>query len=184
MSLRPRAGQAHGRRPGPLPATPPTPCAQARRALRAVTPAMAAGERHLHGAEPVSSQTGDDGWSPMQAGEGWWRPGRAGRTHREGPQGDKPHPTRALLPPGPTTRAIHHPSSIHPSSAGCSSSSLTLGLTSRETPPSEEAQPVPTCTLPSAETGEEGTPDWLLASAGLGSWDQVPKRHLHAQWGH
>ena len=164
---------------------------QAGRALCLVTPAMAAGEWHPHGAEPVSSQTGDDGWSPMQAREGWRPPGKAARTQGgpwgrgsgAGPQGDKraaPPYTGASChlapPPGPS---IIRPSS---SSAGRSSSSPTLGLTPGKRSPASVS--VPTCTLPSAKTGEEGTPDWLLAAAGLGSWDQAPKRHLRLQWGH
>lgn len=168
VRLRPRAGHAHARRPAP-------------------------GSGRDRGAEPVRSQTGDDGWSPAQAGEGWRRPGRAARTHREGrgagAQAPAPRETGALphLTRGPpATWPCHpgHPSSIHPSSAGGSSSSPVLGLTSGETLPSEAAQPEPTSTLPSAKTQEEGTPDWLLAAAGLGSWDQAPKRHLRLQWGH
>lgn len=102
------------------PRHPPTPCAQARRALCAVTPAMAAGERHPHGAEPVSSQTGDDGWSPLQAGEGWWRPGRAGRTHREGREAGAQARAPRETSPTPHGPCCHlapppGPSIIHPS---------------------------------------------------------------------
>lgn len=166
---------------------------QAGRALCPVTPAMAAGERHPHGAEPVSSQTGDDGWSPMQAGEGWRPPGKAGRTHTEGREAGaqarapretsaRPHPTRA--PPATWPRHPGHPSSIRPRPRQVA---LHLARPWGSRPgnaPQRVAQPVPTCTLPSAKPGEEGTPDWLLAAAGLGSWDQAPKRHLRPQWGH
>lgn len=162
---------------------PPNPCAQARRALCAVTPAMAQGSRHPHGAEPVSSQTGDDGWSPLQAAEGWGGDrGRAGRTHREGhrqglrrgPPGRQAPPPRALLPPGPATRAIHHPSIRPPQVA------LHLvrpwGLTSGKRP-SDAVQPVPTCTVPSAKLGRRARLTGSRAAAGLGSWDQVSKCH-------
>ena len=123
-----------------------------------------------------------------QARAGGDREGQGAHTGRAVRQGLRRGPPGRQAPPptGPAAtwpRHPGHPSSIHPSSAGRSSSSPTLGLTSGETPPSDAVQPVPTCTVPSAKTGEEGTPDWLLAAAGLGSWDQVPKCHLHAQWG-
>lgn len=136
--------------------------------LRSDALAMAVGERHsARGQSQLGPRQGR--WLVTLAGRRARRPGRAGRTHREGrgcvgsgagPQGDKPHPPRGPschLPPRPG-----HPSSIHPSSPQVALHLVRpWGSRPGKRAPSDAVQPVPTCTVPSAKTGEEGTPDWL-----------------------